>query len=112
MDPSMYDSDGSDEYDSDDTSFREKELPHDVRMAQKKRFHINFPPRNDNGDYAVTPPSQTSLPVDQHAVKLLRDHISAGRFEPQIEGGYIELMQHLGATPKSTDPYVKDPDCN
>lgn len=96
----------------DDDSLDERDVPPEVRRALDARAHIHSPERDKDGNILPGQEDIPTPPVDEEAVRLFQEHVKSGKFDPMIEGGYIEITQNLGVVPKSTDPYTKDVDYN
>lgn len=100
---------GGDDDDSCSVDSR-NETPPQVMRALNARKHINNPKRDDEGNILEdeeTNITVATVGVDKEAIKCLNNHAKAGLFRAEFIGGYIDLMEQLGAVPKSNDPFVK-----
>mmetsp|Transcript_21365 Transcript_21365/g.31415 ORF Transcript_21365/g.31415 Transcript_21365/m.31415 type:complete len:1000 (-) Transcript_21365:172-3171(-) len=105
-----YEDEDENEYEEDE-DFNELSLPSIVAREVEKRRPYHLPDWYDGGggeEGKKDREIEALPPVSDEVIKAFKDHVKSGDFEPEMSGGYLEILEILGVTPKSTDYYVKD----
>lgn len=97
-DDESYDNDDfyfDDDYDTDDDSFAKHVLPTIVEKELERRRKRNG---YESDVYLPSPliagvEEEGEEPASQDIMDAFHDHVKAGLFKPEIEGGYIDLMK-------------------
>lgn len=78
--------DDDDYFDSEDDSKSYVQLPDIVNEELKRRGHFSA--------RTFMPDEYEKFgPASEEVMKALRDHVEAGLFEPELNGGYLDLVE-------------------